>query len=58
MSNIELKRNFMKEKRNFTKFCTRYRNLACLYIVIYGCGKKTLMLKGERVGLQLKITLL
>jgi hypothetical protein len=48
----------MKEKRNFTKFCTRYRNLACLYIEVYGCVKKTQMLKGERVGLQLKITLL
>jgi hypothetical protein len=58
MNNIKLDRYIMKGKRNFTKFCTRYKNLACPCIVIYGCGKKTQMPKGERVGLQLKITLL
>jgi hypothetical protein len=48
----------MKEKRAFSEFCTGYKNLACPYIVIYGCEEKTQMPKGERVGLQLKITLL
>jgi hypothetical protein len=48
----------MKEKRNFTKFCTGYMNLACLHTVVCGCVKKTQMPKGERVGLQLKSWLL
>jgi hypothetical protein len=37
----------VKAKRNFTKFCTGYMNLACPHTVICGCVKKTQMPKGE-----------
>jgi hypothetical protein len=45
----------MNKKQNFYRiFIQGMKSSACPYIVIYGCVKKTQMLKGERVGLQFK----
>jgi hypothetical protein len=53
---INLKYNsIMNKKQNLSLiFIQSMKNSACTYIVIYGCVKKTQMLKGERAGLQFK----